>query len=187
MKDLKKDTELNWAEKISGKASGIIILFLVFAYKDEGKIKGHTALNYHLHILQFKDSYGNIGYICLDTSAVISMHSDDHDQKKAMTFLAESFVGKLDSMVKADVRDRDLLFEKVPAVLWEKFNMIKEESFLSSIPGFLNYAGSKNLKLAENIQSLNRDNTESDFELDSESLGKAKISIVEERRLLQKV
>ncbi len=172
-----------WAEDLANKSFGIIVLFLTSVYSDDGVFKEHTPMNYHLHILQYKDTYGNNGYICLDTSLSVIQPFDQIDAAEALHFIADGFIEKLDSMVKANCLDKDSLFVKSPAVLWDRFNQIKEESFISNITKFKNFTGADRIAYSENKFETKSDQVDSPFTVTSTILGDAKVSVVETRQL----
>ena len=99
-------------------------------------------MDYHLHnLLYFDQELGHIGVLCLDTNDLQTMPcakgNDIYYMFKTLVLeMTQSFVDKMDSMIKANCFDEEILFDLSEQELWDKFNEIKRKTFVSKLSKF---------------------------------------------------
>ena len=160
------------------KAVGIAVVHLMASYYEDNIIHFHPTMDYHLHNLLYCDKeLGHIGVLCLDTNDLqITPYAKGQDIRQMFSTLtmytAQFFVDKIDSMINAAAFSKELLFDRVEQELWDKFNEIKEDTFIDKLPHLIKY-------LDANKSVLHRE--ELDIKREPDLYRWAEISLTEER------
>jgi hypothetical protein len=125
------------------KAVGISVIHLI-AYSEGGK-RRVPEMDYHIHNLLYDDrELGHLGIYCLDLndiqSAPYEPDADISDKKKLFNelnfFIAQFFVDKIDSLIKIGVFDEGRWFHRAEQSLWDKFNELKQQTFIAKVTKF---------------------------------------------------
>ena len=160
------------------KAVGITVIHLMASYSEDNIINLHPAMDYHLHnLLYLDDDLGHIGVLCLDTNDLQTMPytegSDMRHMFKDLTMdTAQFFVDKIDSMIKVGDFRHELLFDRAEQELWDKFNKIKEQTFIHKLPQLVKYLSAKGAVMPKE---------ELDIKKEPSTYKWAEISLTEER------
>ena len=123
-------------------AVGITVVHLISFHNDNGKIQLNPTMDYHLHnLLYFDQELGHIGVLCLDTNELQTMsYASGNDMyymfKTLVLEMTQFFVDKMDSMIKSDCFDENVLFDISERELWDIFNDIKRKTFVSKLSRF---------------------------------------------------
>ncbi|MCL2026570.1 MAG: hypothetical protein FWG92_07185, partial [Leptospirales bacterium] len=126
-------------------AVGITVVHLMAAYSEDNVLRLHPTMDYHLHNLLYHDAeLGHIGVLCLDTNDLQTIpYRDGQDMHHLFNTLtmdtAQFFIDKIDSMMNVAAFSKELLFERVEQDLWDKFNEIKEDTFIDKLPRLAKY------------------------------------------------
>lgn len=136
-------------------AIGIIVTHLSTAYYENNKIQFHTPMDYHLHnLLFYDDDFKYIGVLCLDINYIQTEPYEIGDNirdkfKKLVRSTAEFFVDKIDNMIKEKIFSKEMLFDRSPQEIWDKFNELKQDTFIYKMPQFVKYLSATGVKLHE--------------------------------------
>ena len=161
-------------------AIGITVIHLMATYSEDDVLHLHPAMDYHLHnLLYHNKELGYVGVLCLDTNDLQTMpYGEGQDMRQVFNTLtmetAQFFVDKIDSMIGADVFDRETLFERAEQELWDKFNEIKECTFVDKLPRLAKYLNANRAVLHKG---------ELDIKKEPNLYKWAEISLTEERLL----
>jgi hypothetical protein len=144
--------------ELANRAFSIMIIHLKARYREDDRWNSHSPLDYHLHII-FTKNESSIFAINLDTSDTVfsdPQYSDIRELTRDMgRRLAETFVDRAESLIKARKYKRELLFIKANPVLWEKFNTIKEITYLDSLHRFSEYLNTSKISLDNKYEDVN--------------------------------
>ncbi|MDR3237226.1 MAG: hypothetical protein LBT84_01850 [Spirochaetia bacterium] len=127
------------------KAVGITIIHLRAAYREDNEIFRHSPMDYHIHnFLYYDPELEHAGALCLDmndlqTAPCANVSYLEDTLKGLNMVLAEIFVDKIDSMIKANFFPQEVLFNRSEQELWDEFNRIKQVTFMQSLPRLADY------------------------------------------------
>ncbi len=127
------------------KAIGITVIHLKASYREDNELFPHSPMDYHIHNLLYYDlELKHAGALCLDTNNLQTVPCPDlsylKDAVKNLNItLAQLFVDKIDSMIKADKFSGEALFNRTEQNLWDVFNRIKETTFIQNLPRLAEY------------------------------------------------
>lgn len=143
-------------EDIADWAIGVTVVYLQSVYRDGQNLKHHSPMDYHLHILIYRNPYGFIGAVCLDTSDMIVSPSKDEREisRKLSIELAKTFVNRVNSAMAAQRFEEAVIFDRAEPQMWDAFNRIKAQSYIKALKPFSEYTKSKSFHLAENLADL---------------------------------
>lgn len=159
------------------KAIGITVIHLRAAYREDNEIFRHSPMDYHIHNLLYYDyELKHAGALCLDTNNLQTVPCGDTSYlkdsiKNLNMVIAQLFVDKIDSMIKTNSFNRDILFQRAEQELWDAFNHIKEATFMQNLPLMVDY-------LKANGASLRKDK---DIIEEPDRYKWAEITLAEER------
>jgi len=124
------------------KAIGITVVHLIASYNENNKIQLNPSMDYHLHYLLYYDrDLNHIGVLCLDTNDLQTIaYANGNDMrymfKTLVMEMTQFFVDKMDSMINVNCFDEKILFDRAEQKLWDKFNEIKQQTFISKLSQF---------------------------------------------------
>ncbi|HCL58142.1 MAG TPA: hypothetical protein DHW82_14200 [Spirochaetia bacterium] len=134
-------------------AYGMTVIYLKHYHEEETSF--HLPhLSYHLHFLISKDK-DNILYIrCLDTDDLIDSSSTGIDNINDLIIdLIKNFFDIELKYFQEGILKREFLFQRADEKYWEKFNEIKETSYIKSKNAYLQYLSyGKKEKITYDIQ-----------------------------------
>lgn len=138
----------SFVERINKNTVGITVVHLQSHYKEQGEdsIKRHSSLDYHLHFLKYKIGT-TIGVLCLDTSDFLDCNEitfGTNTYNFLMTELTKTFIDNIFTVTSNPDLPKSIAFNKAPSKLWEKFNELKEDSFIQNTRRFAKYLNTDN-------------------------------------------
>jgi hypothetical protein len=166
-------------EELANNSFRIVLVHLRTSYKEDEVEQLHSPMNYHLHILYIKgQDSGVVTAINLDTMDVVSETTEDlSDLNKLAHDLAHIFVDKINAMMQVNKYEREKLFIKAPTQLWDRFNDIKESTFIERIGAFANYVNADSIVFEQRKKSPKKEKVL--------NYGWAEISLAEGREVSQ--
>jgi hypothetical protein len=139
------------------KSVGISVIHLRAAYYENNELHRHPSMDYHLHnLLYFNKELKYVGILCLDNNNLQTMPCADenyiYDALKTLNMSeAQFFIDVMDSMIKTNRFEEGLLFDRADQVLWDRFNEIKQKTFIGKFPELAKYLSAKRVELQEDI------------------------------------
>jgi hypothetical protein len=127
------------------KAVGITVVHLRASCREKYELFPHSPMDYHIHnLLYFDPELKHAGALCLDTNNLQTVPCPDSpylkDAIKSLNMvMAQLFVDKIDSMIKAGNFSKEMLFNRAEQDLWDVFNRIKETTFMQNLPRLAEY------------------------------------------------
>ncbi|XDD50478.1 hypothetical protein AB3N59_01325 [Leptospira sp. WS92.C1] len=169
--------ELEFIKLILDHTNSVAVSHLKSFYResDAPRFIRNASLDYHLHFLYY--SYDeNIGCVCLDTSQFIVCPESLYGEM-TMRFLAanltKALIDRISWLLKHQDQDSAVLFNKAPQDLWDRFNILKQNTFFDGIKGLANYLDTKSIS-SEPTELLIEENLYEDYK-------DFKFEIIEER------
>lgn len=150
---------------------GISVILLRALYFEGEDMVPHTPMDYHIHILYYKNpEMDHVGALCLDTSDILLLENSGDNIISARNTLAldiaRLFVDRIKSMMKEDKFDFGLLFNRTDQKLWDFFNEIKTRSYVNNLKGFTEMVKARTIKLIDEDEfKAKPDDTHRDFEI----------------------
>lgn len=132
-----------FVEGVLNNTVGIMIVHLESYYMelDELEYKRHSSLDYHLHFLKY-EIQNSVGVLCLDTSDFLESDKFTFGNNTFNTLISEltkTFIDIISTVIANPELPKSVVFHKSPMKLWEKFNQLKEDSFIVNAQRFSKY------------------------------------------------
>ncbi|GBF44324.1 hypothetical protein LPTSP2_36270 [Leptospira ellinghausenii] len=155
----------------NAKSIAVSHLWAFYRDKDDSQFSRNPSLDYHLHFISFDDDNENIGFLCLDTGDFLfsdraTFGNSTHRVLK--TELIHTFIDNLTNYLSVQGKDKDLVeqivLNKCPQVIWDKFNEIKNATFFKSITGLANYLDTRKVVTGKTHDIHSQPETYKNFE-----------------------
>lgn len=130
----------------NAKSIAVSHLWAFYKDKNDQQFSRNPSLDYHLHFISFDDENENIVYLCLDTGNFLFSDKETFGNSTHRVLkkeLIHSFIDNLTSFLSFPESDKkqveQVILNKCPQVIWDKFNEIKNATFFTGLTGLAEY------------------------------------------------